>query len=369
MSWVDALVANALVIGALAAFALLNDLDKDLFYRSVQEDEWLEWATVWAFLLAAGFFVHNALQQRRVSGRLPWFFAGVALFCFVVAMEEISWGQRLLGYRPPPYFLEHNFQQELNVHNVIERKLRMFSVKAILLGYGVALPLLALWPAARRVLWRLGIQAPPLGLAPAFAAAYAAYEDYTWKFTGEIVELMMGLGFAFAAQAGSRGLGPAGVAAGGARLAAALAVCCGWVVALGGASAVLSRVERSSSPAALETARVELAALERDFLGEARRRRGRLPSDCGLHKRLYTYREKYDREFLLVGDFVGLTARGLPEDRAEFLLDPWNTPYWLRDICRGGSQVVFVYSFGPNRRRDSSKREIRGDDLGVVLEK
>ncbi len=138
---------------------------------------------------------------------------------------------------------------------------------------------------------------------------------------------------------------------------------------LGGASAVLSRVERSSSLAAVETARVELAALEGDFLKEARRRRGRLPSDCGLHKRLYTYREKYDREFLLLGDFVGLTARGLPEERAEFLLDPWNTPYWLRDNCRGGSRIVFVYSFGLNRRRDSSKREILGDDLGVILQK
>ena len=28
--------------------------------------------------------------------------------CFVVAMEEISWGQRLFGYRAPAYFLGHN---------------------------------------------------------------------------------------------------------------------------------------------------------------------------------------------------------------------------------------------------------------------
>ena len=51
------------------------------------------------------------------------------------------------------------------------------------------------------------------------------------------------------------------------------------------------------------------------------------------------------------------------------LLDPWNLPYWVRDTCDDfrGRRVVFIYSFGPNRSRDSTPWEILGDDVGVFL--
>ena len=69
------------------------------------EDEFLEWATVWAFAAAAVVFAVAAIRQRRSGVALPWFLAGVSLFCIFVAGEEISWGQRVFGYRPPAYFL------------------------------------------------------------------------------------------------------------------------------------------------------------------------------------------------------------------------------------------------------------------------
>jgi hypothetical protein len=86
-----------------------------------------------------------------------------------------------------------------------------------------------------------------------------------------------------------------------------------------------------------------------------------------LHKRVYTFveKKKYARP-LTEGSFTRLVDRGLPEARAEFFLDPWNSPYWIRDRCDedNGRRVVFVYSFGPNRSRDSSRWEILGDDIG-----
>jgi hypothetical protein len=89
MGLAGALLANAVLLGALAGFALLNEYQPDLFYRSLQEDEWLEWASFWGFLLAAGVFAVGAVRQRRAAGGWPWFLAGVALFCLVVALEEI----------------------------------------------------------------------------------------------------------------------------------------------------------------------------------------------------------------------------------------------------------------------------------------
>ena len=70
-----------------------------------------------------------------------------------------------------------------------------------------------------------------------------------------------------------------------------------------------------------------------------------------------------------MGRFVALTDRGLPEERAAYFLDPWNSPYWIRDRCerREERRSVFVYSFGPNRVRDSTRFEIREDDVGAYL--
>ncbi len=358
-----AIVANVLILGVWAYAAILRGVSKDFYYMSAQEDEYLEWGTFWAFIFAAAVCVLAGIYQRRATGQLPWFLFGVAVFCVVVAMEEISWGQRVFAYRPPVYFLEHNFQQELNFHNVISTSLRKLAVKGVILGYGVALPLVALIPVVREGLSRVAIIAPPAALAPSFFATYAFYEIYPWSLTGEWVELMMGLGFLFAAIAAVLSLRGDGDKLPSWLPAAALAA--GWllVIGVGYANAAVSRATRSGAPEVVATTRGELVALKRDFLS------GGVKTRCNRHRRLYTFKEKYDQDYLLEGEFASLIAQGLPEERADFFLDPWNSPYWIRDRCDSdaGRRIVFVYSFGPNRRRESSRWEILGDDVGIMI--
>jgi hypothetical protein len=360
-SWSVWLLANAAVLALVATFAWLDRFDADRFYQAVQEDERLEWASVAGFLLAAGASLAAARRQRAAGRRLPWFPLGIAMFCFVVAMEEISWGQRLLGFRPATYFLEHNFQQETNVHNVVDTKLRLLAMRIVIAGYGIALPLLGALPALRRLLERLGIVAPPAALVPAFAATLALHLLYPWQFSDEIVEAMLGLCVLFAAMAAAR---PAP------RLAAA-ALALVLVAGLGEAGAALSRQRRSESPETLAAARAELAALADDLLARTSESRGRLPTPCGLHKRVYTFVRDYDAAFLSEGTFTKRVEGGLPEQRAAFFLDPWNSPYWIRDHCDSeiGERIVFFYSFGPDRRRSSSEREIGGDDVAHFVRK
>ncbi len=341
------LLANILVLAVLAYAWLLEAYWPDFYYMSIQEDEYIEWASFWAFLLAA---VAAVIASRKPdAGRFPWFLYGLALFCFVVAMEEISWGQRLLGYRPPVYFLEHNFQQELNFHNVIDTDYRKLALSATIVGYGVVLPLLALVAPLRRLFERIGIVVPPLGLLPLFAATFAMYLAYPFSHSGEWVELMLGLGMLFA-------LIPAGLKP----------VLVGWavVMALGIASGAVTRMQRDDQPAMLEAAQTEIAAIKRDFES------GRAWARCNVHKRLYSYVVKYEQYGLQQGEFANLVSQGMPEERAEFLLDPWNSPYWIRHRCNRGSRpdVLFVYSFGPNRRRESTETEILGDDVGATIE-
>jgi hypothetical protein len=359
-----ALVANLLVLGVLGYAAYLESSSADAYYRSVQEDEWVEWASFWAFGLAGALFVATAFRQWWATGKLPWFAAGVALFCWFVALEEISWGQRLLGYRPPDYFLEENFQQELNIHNVVDTRYRMLALKGVILGYGVVLPVLAFLPGPRDLFRRLGIEASPLALAPAFLATYLLYVEYPWTHTGEWVELMLGLGFLFAALQGLRRYPhEAPTRLGTAHPALVIATSWLLVIGLGFANAAVSRRLVSRHPETIEAARSEAQALKRDFLTR------QLPTKCGLHKRIYTYKEQFHQDYLLEGAFSRLTAQGLPAARAEYFLDPWNSPYWIRSQCSDDrSRVsVYIYSFGPNRSRDSDRWQIVDDDVGAYV--
>ena len=132
-------------------------------------------------------------------------------------------------------------------------------------------------------------------------------------------------------------------------------------VGLGSATAAVSRSRSSADPENLKAAEIEIAALQRDFSS------GRVRTRCGIHKRVYTFKERYGQKYLLQGEFAGLVARGLPAERADFLLDPWNSPYWIRHRCEQRRRRVFVYSFGPNRRRDSTRWEILDDDVGAYI--
>ncbi len=356
------LVANAFVLGIVAYAAFLDARMPDFYYASVQEDEYVEWASFWAFLLASFACGVAAARYRNAYARVPWYFCGVALFCFLIAMEEISWGQRLLGYRPPVYFLENNYQQELNIHNVIATDYRKLVLQLSIIGYGVALPLLGLFGPLRRALERLGVVVTPAGLLPAFVATFLVYYIYPWSHSGEWVELMLGAG-TLASVLPQVGRSPKPAAASSQGWAGRLLLAWVVVVGLGLVSGAASRAQRDAHPETVQAARDEVEALRRDFES------GRAVSRCNLHKRLYTFVVQYEQPGLLSGAFSGLQQQGLPEERAEFLLDPWNSPYWIRDRCNRatGQRVMFIYSFGPNRRRDSAELEIRGDDIGAYV--
>ena len=347
-----------LIIAAPAALAWwLDTRHPDLYYRLVQEDHWLEWATVWAFLLAAAAAAWAAHHQWWRHRRVPWFPLGLGLFCVFVAGEEISSGQRLLGFTPPEYFLTDNFQQELNVHNIVASDLRQLAFQLIVLGYGVALPLAAAIPATGRLLSWLAVVSPPSALMPAFAVTAAFYAAYPLEYAGEWAELMLGLGLLTAVAANARELagGPAQGVGVPAVAGAALALLLGY------GTLQATPLLHGNPEEQRRAAEAELRALAADYNHE------RVRTRCGVHKRVYTFRVEWGQSYLSEGRFANLTAEGLDPTRARYFLDPWGLPYWIRHECTRGREVSFVYSFGPNRRRDSTPWEIRGDDVGAMI--
>ena len=354
-----------LVLGTVAYAYALDSSYSDFYYFSIQEDEYLEWSTFWAFLLAAVAYVRSGAVYRQATQTFPWYLYGVALFCFVVAMEEISWGQRLFGYRPPTYFLEHNFQQEFNFHNVVDTDYRKLALTLIIVGYGIVLPLAIRFNFIKSWFARVGIVAPTIALLPAFTGTFLVYYLYPWSHSGEWVEFMLGLSFLFSALVMplSHGNGKRSVGADRSKSIKVTAVAFVAVIGLGLTGGAVSQAARDAHPENLQAARIEVEAISRDF------ENGLAATKCNLHKRLYTFVNEYEQTDLHTGSYSQLQSQGLPTERAEFFLDPWNSPYWIRDRCdhRNDKRMIFVYSFGPDRQRDSTRTEILGDDIGQFI--
>ena len=79
--------------------------------------EWLQFLTYFgAFVLAiAGFVSAAGIRSFALSRRLLLGFAALA---FLVAMEEVSWGQTLFSWSTPEALQELNIQSETNLHNL-----------------------------------------------------------------------------------------------------------------------------------------------------------------------------------------------------------------------------------------------------------
>lgn len=331
------------------AMVVLASADRDSWSALAQEDAGIEWATFVAFMMAAGWLI---VCVRKLSP--SWWFKGacalLALFCVVIAGEEISWGQRLIGFKPPDVFLERNFQQEANLHNVLMHEgglgFKLESkhlVIVIVLGFCLAWP----WLVRRKRFDVFAPLAPSLALLPLALGVVAAELSYSVELTGEGAELVVGLIFLAAA-----------VTKTATRPRTTVAVMLVPLVAGGLISLAMSRIVFGSDEEGTQLAAQELAALASDASAGATRQ---LESK-NVHKRVFTATR--DGYLELAGrSFVGPSPR---KDRKGYFLDPWNNPYWVYFNKR--TRTGAVYSFGPNRRRDVSIRKASsdpGDDIIV----
>ena len=106
---------NALICGVLSLGIYLFQFYFPVAYNYfVSEDSWVEYGTFVCYMMAVLLILGAMIRDR--SMRRP----GYILLClglFFVAMEEISWGQRLLGIRTPQMIAQYNAQSELSLHN------------------------------------------------------------------------------------------------------------------------------------------------------------------------------------------------------------------------------------------------------------
>ena len=136
----QAVLAFLVLFVALGAYFAYVD---EAFFRDTYtvEDGFTEWCTFIA--LCASFVVCARRLYGLWSVRSPRFLFIVGfltLFCFFGAGEEISWGQRIVGFESPEFFADNNSQQETGIHNLeITIGEKTYKLNRIVFGRGIAI--------------------------------------------------------------------------------------------------------------------------------------------------------------------------------------------------------------------------------------
>ena len=190
-------------LGVLIAIA-----DQDMFRSFViVEDGILEWTTVLAIGAAAAVSFGRLVAGFRTFGPMKKFLllSIVVLAIFGIG-EEISWGQRLLGFKAPQWFFENNSQRELNVHNLVIGDVRFHKdvfPKVLLLFFllylGVFVPLYNNSAKIRRLADTWGVPVPQNYQIVGYIAVIVIVEGFLKMATdglprrGELTEFMISI--------------------------------------------------------------------------------------------------------------------------------------------------------------------------------
>lgn len=139
ISWIALSSFSGLILTLL--FIFQQTLSIEYLYM---EDNFFEFSTAIIFLFSAILLGKAAIStikidsSRVVSGRIyiALSYMMICLVLFFFAMEEISWGQRILGWGTPSWLELVNYQNETNVHNLFNPflgKLMMFFTSIVFL--------------------------------------------------------------------------------------------------------------------------------------------------------------------------------------------------------------------------------------------
>ena len=99
-------------------------LGNNLIAATIPEDHYFEIIGASALLVTSILFLYGyrlarrILERNRVSLIKQAVYLGLAALFFFGAGEEISWGQRILGFQTPAAVSQVNQQDEFNLHNL-----------------------------------------------------------------------------------------------------------------------------------------------------------------------------------------------------------------------------------------------------------
>jgi len=139
-----------------------------------QEDHLIENLGAIYFLITSILFFASYLRssgldddENHIHSKRKYFYLFLAVIFFIGFGEEISWGQRLMGWESPQFLQEINEQKEINFHNlkILDKGILRTDVWFFIFwfSYCLILPIVNKCSlGSRKYISRFGIPLPPL---------------------------------------------------------------------------------------------------------------------------------------------------------------------------------------------------------------
>lgn len=172
---------------------LINLFPFNVFLELVKEDRLVENTQFWVLALGSAVALWHSLQLRKTSSIFTaGCFLCIAVVFALIAGDEISWGQRILGIQTHEYIKTINRQEELTIHNLYALE---WLVKY---GYAtVAFLGIAGWPLLKIAQPRMAKYAPSWLLIGYFLLPFGFYAAQIrilwgiWHRWSEVAELYL----------------------------------------------------------------------------------------------------------------------------------------------------------------------------------
>jgi len=164
-----------IALAIAASYSVYHFFDVNTVSNLGDEDHFFEWATF--FCLFAASFICFALfvKTRNI------FLILLSVLFFFGAGEEISWGQRIIGFKAPKVIEMHNVQHEFTIHNLdvfntndtqdhsktgFARLLEInFLFRLFIMSYGIILPFLVYHIKSMATLaYKIKLPIPPISI-------------------------------------------------------------------------------------------------------------------------------------------------------------------------------------------------------------
>lgn len=163
-------------------------------YVLLTEDHLFEYWTAALYLAAALICAFGASIAGGVSAKTRYWLIGWGILFLLIALAELSWGQRIFGVDTPGFLLSRNLQKETNIHN-LDSELANRTFASLAFAVGVALPSLALVSGRfNSFIKRIGVPLPPGEMAVPFSLAFA-FAVPVWVVSAPETEVLTGLAF------------------------------------------------------------------------------------------------------------------------------------------------------------------------------
>ncbi len=202
------LVWTVIALVVIGSMVLTYFVDMDAYIWLGTEDKPGEDMTAVFYFVAGVILLLHSWKQKKAGSTLLQQSLPIllGLFFVFIAAEEISWGQRIIGFGTPESMQSVNKQGEFNLHNfgIFDKKDALIdqhrALNLFVLFQGILLPLAyRFWPFARRTMNRINFPVVPLACVIFFVLSMghlvlAKSLVRHWAHT-EVRELMFSIGF------------------------------------------------------------------------------------------------------------------------------------------------------------------------------